>query len=197
VNVHKVALGGRDPARRIRETVDATGPSFLVLGKRGESGWDVVRRSVSEALARAAVVPTLVIPEGCAGFVSPEDGGLSLDRVLFAVDSEPDPRPAIAEAARILRFLAPEGVEVELFHVGDDGTAPEVPDDVLPNARVLRASRPGDPAEEIVRRAGETGANLIVLATAGRTSLTDALRGSVTERVLNRTSTAVLAVPAA
>ncbi len=197
VNVRKVAFEGRDPTRRILKTIDDKAPNFLVLGKRsGESGWEVVRRSVSEAVARAAVVPTLVIPDGSRGFVSLNDGSLHLDRVLIGVDRKPDPRLAIARAASILRFLAPEGVEVELFHVGDDGAAPDVPDEDLPNARLRRVSRSGDAAEEIVRRAKENDADLVVLATQGRTGFTDALRGSVTERVLNRSASAVLAVPA-
>jgi nucleotide-binding universal stress UspA family protein len=197
VNVRKVAFEGRDPTRRILKTIDDKTPNFLVLGKRsGESGWEVVRRSVSEAVARAAVVPTLVIPDGSRGFVSLNDGSLHLDRVLICVDRKPDPRLAIARAASILRFLAPEGVEVELFHVGDDGAAPDVPDEDLPNVRLRRVSRSGDAAEEIVRRAKENDADLVVLATQGRTGITDALRGSVTERVLNRSASAVLAVPA-
>lgn len=195
VYVHRVVFQGRDPTRQIMEAIETRAPNFVVLGKRrGNTGWGLVRRSVSETLARAAVVPTLVIPGGSPGFVSLRDGSLSLARVLVGVDSKPDPRAAIAEAANILRFLAPDGVEVELFHAGTDATAPYVPDDVLPNAQVRRVSRPGSPAEEIVRRAREIGADLIVLATEGHAG--DALRGSVTERVLNRSSMAVLAVPA-
>jgi nucleotide-binding universal stress UspA family protein len=47
------------------------------------------------------------------------------------------------------------------------------------------------------RAAGEREIGLIVIATAGREGILDALRGSVTEQVLRRAPCPVLAAPAA
>jgi nucleotide-binding universal stress UspA family protein len=86
---------------------------------------------------------------------------------------------------------------VELFHVGEAADMPEIPDADLPGARLARLARPGVPDAEIAARATETDADLVVLASAGREGVMDALTGSVTARVLARTTTPLLAVPAA
>lgn len=197
VEVEKLVFDGGNPTRTIVNQIDASLPDFLVLAHRGRgAGLGPMRRSVSQAIARAALVPTLVVPDGVRGFVALEDGSLRLERVLVAVDTDPDPRAAIARAARLIGDLAADGSAVELLHLGAEADAPAIPDEDLPRAKVTRASRAGDPAAEIATRATEIDADLVVLATAGRSGLGDALHGSVTERVLARTTTPVLAVPA-
>jgi nucleotide-binding universal stress UspA family protein len=54
----------------------------------------------------------------------------------------------------------------------------------------------GDPAAEIIRAAQETGAELIVMGTHGRTGLQRLLMGSVAEQVLRKASCPVLTVKA-
>ena len=51
-------------------------------------------------------------------------------------------------------------------------------------------------AEEILAEAGESSADLIVMATDGRDGVLDAFRGSFTEQVVRRAPCPVLAVPA-
>jgi nucleotide-binding universal stress UspA family protein len=53
----------------------------------------------------------------------------------------------------------------------------------------------GGPALEIVRRAQETGADLIVVGTHGRTGIAHAVLGSVAERVVRHSTCPVLTVP--
>ena len=53
----------------------------------------------------------------------------------------------------------------------------------------------GSPAKEIVRRAGETEADLIVIGTHGRRGLAHAMLGSVAERVVQHATCPVLTVP--
>ena len=55
--------------------------------------------------------------------------------------------------------------------------------------------REGPVVETIVSVAEEIDANIIVMPTAGHHGLLDALRGSVTERVLREAPCPVLAVP--
>jgi nucleotide-binding universal stress UspA family protein len=52
----------------------------------------------------------------------------------------------------------------------------------------------GDPATEVVRLAGETHSDLIVMATHGRTGISRLLLGSVTEMVLRRAPCPVLTI---
>jgi nucleotide-binding universal stress UspA family protein len=53
----------------------------------------------------------------------------------------------------------------------------------------------GAAAQEIVRRATQSGADLIVVGTHGRSGLTHALVGSVAERVVQHATCPVLVVP--
>src|SRR5262249_7953655 len=55
----------------------------------------------------------------------------------------------------------------------------------------------GDPGREILRAARETGADLIVMGTHGRTGLTRLLTGSVAEKVLRKAPCPVLTVKTA
>ena len=57
--------------------------------------------------------------------------------------------------------------------------------------------RNGDPVDQILAAADEVKADLIVMPTAGRTGVFDALRGSTTERVVREASCPVLALPVA
>src|SRR5262245_37856393 len=63
-----------------------------------------------------------------------------------------------------------------------------------PDVEVRHAFLVGDPAEQILRRADEEGADLIVLGTHGRTGLARLLMGSVAETVLGGASCSVLVV---
>ena len=56
------------------------------------------------------------------------------------------------------------------------------------------AVRFGDPAAEIIEEARESGANLIAMATHGRTGMARLLLGSVAEAVLRRSEVPVLLV---
>jgi nucleotide-binding universal stress UspA family protein len=55
----------------------------------------------------------------------------------------------------------------------------------------------GEPHAEILKRAAESGASMIVMGTHGRTGLSHALLGSVAERVVQRALCPVLVVPSA
>lgn len=54
--------------------------------------------------------------------------------------------------------------------------------------------RVGDPAREIVRYAGETGIDLIVMSTHGRSGLKHIILGSVAEKVVRYARCAVLTI---
>jgi nucleotide-binding universal stress UspA family protein len=199
IGVSKRAVRTRHPVNGILETAADLDPEVIVLARRAVQGWG--RGSVSAQTARRAAAPVLVVPEGARGFVDPPTGEVRIARVLAAVDRRPDPRPALREARRLAHLGVEAGAvpttEVELLHVGEASDAPEIPDDLLPAARITRRSMPGDPAEVIAARAEEIDADLILLACEGRSGLLDALFGSTTERVLDRATRPVLAIPAA
>lgn len=55
--------------------------------------------------------------------------------------------------------------------------------------------REGKPEEEIVETARKIGADLIVMATDGRDNITDFVKGTITEHVINSRCCPVLVVP--
>ena len=63
-----------------------------------------------------------------------------------------------------------------------------------PRITVRHVLLQGDPAEEIVRYGRDTGMDLIVMGTHGRTGVERLLMGSVAERVLRDASCSVLVV---
>ena len=63
-----------------------------------------------------------------------------------------------------------------------------------PKVKMSPHIRQGEPAEEIVRQATESKADLIVMGTHGRTGLARLLAGSVAETVLRTAPCPVLAV---
>lgn len=53
---------------------------------------------------------------------------------------------------------------------------------------------PGIPYDEIIKKAGEIGADLIVLGTHGRTGLDHVLFGSTAEKVVRKSATPVMTI---
>ena len=68
--------------------------------------------------------------------------------------------------------------------------------DLTPGIETHTAVELGTPESNIVDKANASGADLIVLATHGRTALAHVLLGSVAERVVRHAACPVLTVPA-
>jgi len=87
-------------------------------------------------------------------------------------------------------------VKITLLHVGDSQDMPKVQlrKESLITWETL--CRSGNVVEQIVRTAEELSADLVDMSTAGHDGFLDAIRGSVTERVLRRMFCPLLAIPA-
>ena len=94
-------------------------PADLIVlsteGRQGAARW--LHGSLAEALARAAQLPTLFVPEKARGFVDPARGELHLRRVLIPVDHAPRPAAAVDAIVSIAQMLAGEAEE-RLLHIG-------------------------------------------------------------------------------
>ena len=119
----------------------------------------------------AVLFPTLYLRAGSSGFVDRETGAVSLKRALLPVDPSIPPFGArrLVEAIA-LALQCP--LEIRLLSVGRGvdlgGDWPAV------------ANRSGPIVDAIVDYAQEIDADLIVMPTAGRRGLFDALAGSTT-----------------
>ena len=134
---------------------------------------------------------TLFVPSGCRGIVS-MDGIIRLRRILLPVDQQPDAQEALIRAVRAAEAFGDEAVEIVILHV-NGGVLPQFDRPKLRHASGKSLRRKGDVAPTILDVARNV--DLIVMATEGRHGVVDALRGSVTERVVRGASCPVLAVP--
>jgi hypothetical protein len=138
---------------------------------------------------------TLLIPYGVEGFVSRQDGSVSLRNILIPVTIKPRPQPSIEAARRLIhRLQLPAGI-VTLLHVGSAAETPSmrVPQDT--DWTWNRISTAGDPVEIILQTASELHADLIVMTTDGPDGFLDGLRGTTSERVLRKARCPVANLP--
>jgi nucleotide-binding universal stress UspA family protein len=192
VAVTKVSTRG-EPVRASLRQIDKQSPDLVVLatgGRRGLPLW--LKPSVAQAIARRTKAMTLFVPSGCRSIVS-GDGVIRLRRILLPVDHQPDAQEAVMRCVRAAEAFGEGPVEIEVLHV--NGTA--VPQFHRPESEFCvwkERRRNGDVVAAIIDAARR--ADLIVMATEGRQGVFDALRGSVTERVVRSAPCPVLAVPA-
>ena len=196
VRLAKIRVHDRDAVRAILRFLDEHPSDVIVLATHGREGlprW--LHGSVAEPVARGTRTDTLFIPHGARGFVAPDNGAVTLRRILLPVDRRPEPGRALDAAAQLARVLADGPVALELLYVGDPGEMPSLQIDQASWSTVERTVRSGDVVAQILAAAEQGAADLIVMATEGQQGFLDAIRGSTTERVLRQAPCPLLAVP--
>jgi nucleotide-binding universal stress UspA family protein len=94
----------------------------------------------------------------------------------------------------LAHLLSGAEAQERLLHVGAD--APHVQRSGETDRTLPIVMRKGDVVDAVVAEANDWPADLIGMPTAGHHGFFDALRGSITERVLRSAPCPVLAVPA-
>ena len=201
--VHRETTGG--VARAISDTARDRDADLVVIGTQGRSGIDrIALGSVTERTLRIASVPVLAVSEPRT----------SVESVLLPTDGSPG---ADAAADHAIGLAAELGASMHALHVvdpsagwgqsGDVGvleametagrqTLEAVRDRATPTVGSIETALvTGSPARSIADYATDESLDLIVMGTRGRTGLARQLLGSVTERTVRLSSTAVLAVP--
>jgi nucleotide-binding universal stress UspA family protein len=198
INVKKVQARHDDPVESVTAYLSNHTTDLIVLAteqQKGKVEW-LLSKSIAAPIARKSGQMTLFIPKGVEGFVSARDGSVSLERILIPVAATPAAQPAIQAAARMAtRLDCPAGV-FTLVHVGDDADMPQVQLPNVPGWNWTKEIRSGDVIDVISETAAEINAGLIVLTTDGRNGFLDALRGSHSERIMQRAPCPLLAIPA-
>lgn len=196
VGVKKVMSLHKDPVRAVLAYLDSHRTDLIVLATRQHEGrvrW--FHDSVARPIAEGAGQMTLFLPQGREGFVSVEDGSMSLANILIPIAHEPAAQPAIEAVRRMTGMLNLDAGTVTLLYVGrsEDIPAVELPHDTGWTWTTITGD--GDVVDNIVQSAEKTAAGLVVMTTDGRQGFLDALRGSHCERVLNRIPCPLLNLP--
>ncbi len=197
IHVKKVDRVSKTPLEAIVGFLEREHADLIVLSTEGREGlprW--LRPSFSEALVRRALVSTLFVPAGISGFVSHETGAAKLERILVPTDHKPDPSVGIDIAGGLLKSLGASTPWIDALFVGDTPCTPSISPPQGLDCTFERTVRSGKPVDEILKRAEQMEADLIVTVTEGHHGFLDALRGSTTEQIVRKAPCPVLAVPA-
>lgn len=196
IDVRKVKASSNDPVKACLGFLETHPADLIVLAvhqREGSTRW--LAKSVGEPIARGAGEVTLFIPHGVPGFVSLRDGTVSLKSILIPVTSKPRPQPSVDAASRLIRnFQLPAGA-ITLLHVGTPGDMPSMHTPDVPGWQWTRRNETGEPAETILRIAGEEATDLIMMTTDGPDGFLDGLRGTTSERVLRKARCPVANLP--
>ncbi|MFI5324406.1 MAG: universal stress protein, partial [Thermodesulfobacteriota bacterium] len=156
---------------------------ITVLAAHQRSGAiKLLRKSVAEKVSRESGGWTLFLKNNDRGFVSLDNGSVSLKNILIPIDSEPDPLIGIYSALKIAQVLECVDCVFTLLYVGESTRMPDVK---LPehgswvwNKMTLR----GNVVETILSVADNIPADLMVMGTQGKQGFLDALRGVLHNR---------------
>ena len=196
MDARKIIPEYSDPVEAVLRFLKTHEVDLIVLAThRQEGSLSWFSKSVAQPVARRAEEMTLFLPDGSDGFVAEADGSVSLQRILIPIAKTPRPQPALQAAGRLVTGLkCPEGT-FTLMHVGQSATMPRVRLPDIPGWGWNKELRTGDIVQTISDAANETKADLVVMATDGRSGFLEGLRGSHCERILRQTGVPLLTVP--
>jgi nucleotide-binding universal stress UspA family protein len=197
LRIRKILKSSTDPVETMLRHFRRFPPDLIVLAthqREGLTRW--LRQAVAEPLARRSGAMTLFIPHEGRGFVSLDDGTVTLKRILIPIDHVPRPQTALRRALLLARGLNCVAGEFRLLHVGNPAAAPRIGLTGEAGWSYEIAVRQGEVVDQILEEEAHWRPDLMVLTTQGHMDFLDALRGSTTERVLRGAHCPVLAIPA-
>lgn len=208
VPVRRVHSRGTDPAPIIINYAESQDVDLVVMGTAGRTGIPrLLNRSVAVDVVRESACPVVVTREGSA---MPN----RISRILVPVDLSAFSRPLLRAAVEVARQFNAEVVVTHIVEplpfpvplVGAVTIHDLIPDPIretevhlkrlvksteeLPDAVDVHVHE-GHAASGISEAAEEVDADLVVMASHGRSGLERIMLGSVTARVLRRSECAV------
>jgi nucleotide-binding universal stress UspA family protein len=148
-------------------------------------------------LLQQTAAQVLFVPENASGFVSSQNGAVSLSHIMVPVVREPNPESAIKDAAALGYAMGSDTVSISLVHVGDASGVPAVTLPAYAGCAWNQVLREGEAASEINALAYVLPADLIVMTSRSGNSNGGSHRESVTARVLQKAPCPVLVLAAA
>ncbi len=195
-SVRKMAMRDEDAALGILDFLTEHRTDLLVMATRAPSGWArLLRGSIAQRVLGAACTDALLLPDGCPDLVDHRSGAFNLRHILLPVSSNPDARSAITLIRTLLHKAAGDPLVVTVLHIGESGTFPSYEFSSTPGIEWRKVERRGELIAVIAAEAERIDADLIVMATAGRRSISDKIFGSTVDQVLRRVRRPLLAAP--
>ena len=219
VAVHLSVQEAEDVHDEILAQLAVTRADLLVLGSHGRSGFErLFLGSVTEKIIRKAPCPTLVVPPR-APDIAP-DQPIQFRRILCAVDFSDSSLAALARAISVAEEsdanltllhaieMPPElrenpltpDFDIDRIHAAAEAQARRRLQDLVPDAArtyctIETAVVEGRASRQVLRRAAEENADLIVMGVHGRGALDLLVFGSNTHYVIRTATCPVLIVP--
>ena len=196
LRVNGIVAKGSDVFSPIFRHWDQHPGDLLVLATHqidGLNRW--LYKPVAEPFARHANRPTLFVPAVSDGWVSVENGAVTLARILIPLTRTPAPQPAIERSTDMARLLGVNNIEWKILHVGESEDLPSIQFPTQKGWKLEKVTRPGHPVDGILGMANEFCPQMVVMMTEGHRGLRDRLFGSTTEQVLRGVRCPVLAIP--
>lgn len=194
----KTEIGEGPAIDELEKRLKADSPDLIVMGSHGRSGVDrLLLGSVAENTVRHTRCPILIVPARRKQQSPPQ-----IQTILAPVNFTEAGTRSLSLATDIAR---PAGAEVRIFHVIEDPRETEqevltrlcssIGTDLRASCALTETVRVGDAAEQIVRFAAESQANLIVLAAEHKPFLEWSTIGTTTIRVMRHSTVPVLIFP--
>jgi nucleotide-binding universal stress UspA family protein len=193
VGVAKMAMRDADPRQGIVDYLRRHPTDLLVMSTRGRTGIVRMRRSsVAETVTWRSKAYALLLPDGCDGFVDPATGRAGLQRVLCALDTERDPRLALAFIRQWLPAMGGAEAEVRVLHGGSGQLL------LPPQGGQHWEQRPIESysADAIIGAAADFRPQMVIASTQGPQGLRARMRGSLMDRLLRELRLPLLSIPA-
>ena len=195
----RVIVGEDDPVAAILKTQQEAGAEMIAMGTHGRGGLKRVRLgSIAESVLHQAVVPILTV--GPRAKIPTATSPLR--RVLCPVNFSPSSQTSLEHAAAL---AAQTGAELVIAHINEApaGKSPQeslqqlcewIPAAVRTRCPVKEHVSQGAAAEQIVKAAEDSHADLLVIGAPPRSRLGEVLLGSTTELVIRSAPCPVLSV---
>lgn len=180
------------PVAAILWTAERVAANLIVMGTHGRSGLERYRMgSVAERILHESTAPVLTVRETAAG------ANIQVSKVLCPVNDSSAGRKALNLAAELAAAFDAPLIVAHIEEGSGQGTeelCQSVPPEVRGKCRVEEILRRGNPAEEIVRLAGEQGCDLLVMGAQHKAFADTTVIGTTTARVVRHAPCPVLTI---
>lgn len=194
VDCEIVVHRGEEPFQDIVNDAAKNQVDMIIIGTHGRTGL--------KRLMMGSVTAKVIGHAPCKVLVIPKDARLILEKILIATDGSIFSELASREAISIAKRCGSSLIALSVAKRDENLPAAKESVDMVRQVaekegiKVEALTPKGIPFEVIVKTAAQKNAGLIIVGIHGRTGTERLLMGSVTERVIGHSASAVLVVKA-